>query len=295
MRALLCHNREAGGGRYRMKELRALLALAGIDAKPCKPTGSGLARALRRPCDFVVAAGGDGTIGKIVGSLPSREVPIAILPLGTANNVARSLGVSGLPLPLIESWNADDVQPLYVGEVAGPFERKVFVEALGIGVFAAFVSDVGEALSGAKSLRAGRAAVAEALKEARAIACTIRIDGSTYDREELLAIEVVNTPYVGPALRMPMAESAPTLSVVAVGVRDRDAVLSWLAAPHRSAMPVGAVPAREVELVWRDAAVRVDDEVVTTSDGMLMARAGRLPFQVLRPARGVLPFGPHQL
>lgn len=284
MRALLCHNRKAGGGRYRTKELRALLRLAGFDVKACKPTPRKLARRLRQTCDLVVAAGGDGTIARVVSNVPSRDLPIAILPLGTANNVARSLGVSGLPLPLIESWDLDAVRPLHVGEVAGPFDRTIFLEAVGIGLFAAFVDRADQGLSGARSLRAGRAAVAQALAEARAITCSVRIDGVAYEGDELLAVEVVNTPYIGPALRMPMAEAAPALSVVAVRVSDSEAVLSWLAAPHLAAMPVVAVPAREVELVWRDAPVRVDDKIVTTCGGKLMARAGGTPFRVLRPA-----------
>ena len=42
-----------------------------------------------------MAAGGDGTIAKVVTQLKDRETRVAILPLGTANNIARSFGITG--------------------------------------------------------------------------------------------------------------------------------------------------------------------------------------------------------
>ncbi|HEY7340479.1 MAG TPA: diacylglycerol kinase family protein [Ktedonobacterales bacterium] len=47
----------------------------------------------RRGYAAVVAAGGDGTIGAAVSQIAESDVPLGILPLGTSNDVARSLGV----------------------------------------------------------------------------------------------------------------------------------------------------------------------------------------------------------
>lgn len=41
----------------------------------------------------VVAAGGDGTIGAVATQLAGTDLPLGILPLGTSNDVARSLGI----------------------------------------------------------------------------------------------------------------------------------------------------------------------------------------------------------
>ncbi|RCW47004.1 YegS/Rv2252/BmrU family lipid kinase [Halopolyspora algeriensis] len=43
--------------------------------------------------DLVVVGGGDGTISSIVDMLAHREVPLGLLPLGTANDFARTLHV----------------------------------------------------------------------------------------------------------------------------------------------------------------------------------------------------------
>ena len=43
--------------------------------------------------DLVVAAGGDGTVATAAGIAARTSTALAILPLGTANNIATSLGV----------------------------------------------------------------------------------------------------------------------------------------------------------------------------------------------------------
>ena len=49
-------------------------------------------KALSEPVDRVVIAGGDGTVSRLAPWLAGRKIPFCILPLGTANNCARSLG-----------------------------------------------------------------------------------------------------------------------------------------------------------------------------------------------------------
>lgn len=43
--------------------------------------------------EVVVAAGGDGTINSVASGLAGTDVPLGILPLGTANDLARELGI----------------------------------------------------------------------------------------------------------------------------------------------------------------------------------------------------------
>jgi len=57
------------------------------------------------PGDIVAVAGGDGPVGKVARRLIGSPTPIAILPLGTANNIANTLDVTGKSLKeLIRSW-----------------------------------------------------------------------------------------------------------------------------------------------------------------------------------------------
>jgi diacylglycerol kinase family enzyme len=84
------------------------LQLADIDVDYVSTKDDDLKRALKHACDVVVAGGGDGTIGYVFTHLADRSIPIGILPLGSANNIARSLGIAETPAELAEQWRAPD-------------------------------------------------------------------------------------------------------------------------------------------------------------------------------------------
>lgn len=80
--------------------------------------------AVARGADLVVAAGGDGTVSLVAGALAGGSVPLAILPIGTANVFAQ---VVGLPLDLA---GAADV---LAGEfVARPIDGMRVGDSLGV-------------------------------------------------------------------------------------------------------------------------------------------------------------------
>ncbi len=52
--------------------------------------------------DLLIAAGGDGTVKMVARSLDGQRVPIAILPLGSANGLAKCMGID----TIADAWNA---------------------------------------------------------------------------------------------------------------------------------------------------------------------------------------------
>lgn len=102
-RAFLIVNAKSGPNRdslLHVRELVAVLASFGIRSdvriKLRKSQARKQARAAakkRRKYDFVIAAGGDGTIEAVARGLVGTDAILGIVPLGTYNNVARCLGI----------------------------------------------------------------------------------------------------------------------------------------------------------------------------------------------------------
>jgi diacylglycerol kinase (ATP) len=102
--ALLIHNPNAGNGgngrRRLLDQARQILASGGIEAELAETTGPGHAteiaeQAVRDHRQLVIACGGDGTLNEVVNGLANysngHRVPLALLPGGTANILAKEL------------------------------------------------------------------------------------------------------------------------------------------------------------------------------------------------------------
>ncbi|HLJ83619.1 MAG TPA: lipid kinase [Candidatus Eremiobacteraceae bacterium] len=64
--------------------------------RPAAPSRSALAEAIRarqHDVDFVIAGGGDGTLNAVLQGLVGTGLPLGLLPLGTANDLARTLKI----------------------------------------------------------------------------------------------------------------------------------------------------------------------------------------------------------
>ena len=88
----------------------------------------------------VLVAGGDGTIGFVVRTLADTRHPVGILPLGTFNNFAHSLGVPEDLDGAIRTVKEGRPRAITLGRVNG----KVFLEVCAIGLFGEIIA-LGEA------------------------------------------------------------------------------------------------------------------------------------------------------
>jgi len=88
-------------------------------------------QALAKRPDVVVVAGGDGTVRPIASELVGTNIPLAIIPVGTFNNLALSLGLATDPLAACAVVDDGAVIRIDVG-IAD--ENNLFFEAAGVGV-----------------------------------------------------------------------------------------------------------------------------------------------------------------
>jgi diacylglycerol kinase (ATP) len=98
--AALIVNPTAGGGRVtsRLDEARKVLERGGIATALRTTISRGDATRLARDAagegrEMVIVCGGDGTINEVVNGLAGSPVPMALLPAGTANILAKELGI----------------------------------------------------------------------------------------------------------------------------------------------------------------------------------------------------------
>lgn len=290
MKVLLCHNPNAGNKGHDRESLEAALKLAGHDVRYASVKDDKFVAAFDKSVDLIVAAGGDGTLGQVLTAIPDRRVPVAILPLGTANNFARSLGIAGTPQELVEMWDPQHTCPVSLGSVTGHWGTSLFLEAYGIGVFPQFLLDAkkGKKPEGARNLQQGRELLQKALKRAKPIEITLTIDDKKHERE-VLGVEICNIAFTGPGL--PLAATADVsdgkLDVVMIESDDRKALMEWIETPQDDKPPVTNRKASKIEITFRDAPTRLDDESYEATGGKhsIDLVCEEVPLQVVIPVK----------
>ncbi len=93
--------------------------------------------------DLVVAFGGDGTLNEVVNGLHGTDIPVSVLPGGSTNVVARSLGI---PNDVVDATEhllscADDFQPRPIDLGVANGRRFVFACGAGLDATAAHQVD----------------------------------------------------------------------------------------------------------------------------------------------------------
>lgn len=187
-------NPTSGSGRG-MRLLPALvrqLAERGIHAHVRISTSAadlaaGVAGAVADDRDAVVVVGGDGSIHTAVQELSGTGVPMAILPVGSGDDNARSLGIPRRdPAALVDLIARGSRREVDLGEVqasGGPTEA--FLGVLSVG----FDSEVNERANRLIRLP-GRSrylvAILAELSGFRAVDATIRVDGITEQAPTML-------------------------------------------------------------------------------------------------------------
>jgi diacylglycerol kinase family enzyme len=272
-KAILVHNASAGTREPTKEQLIALIEAAGFRVKYRNSKRPDLETKLDKQGDLIIAAGGDGTIAKVAKILltkPEQEAPLAILPIGTANNIALSLGITDTPEALIPRWNETPVRKLSHGIVHAHWGEQRFIEGVGLGSLAEATTPKSKDTKGRKHrINEGRIAFRRAIKHAKPERLYITVDGTRIE-DEVVLIEIMNISQVGPRLRFaPNADPGDNLLDVAyVSTEHRGALLEWLDALIHDDLeegvvgppPVATIPGSKITIAWNGMDLRIDDK-----------------------------------
>ena len=275
MRVTLIHNSKAGANEQPSVDgILGLIRAAGHAVTLQAPKGDDWERALEDPGDLVAVAGGDGTVGAVAVRLAGRGVPIAVLPVGTANNISKVLRLADTTLErLIAGWATARRIGFDVGVVTGPWGATRFIEGVGVGLLARAITELdakaeiafGQVDNREEKMTSGLKRLRDLAGNCPAMALRIVLDGQDLSGDYIL-LEVMNIKHIGPSLHFaPDADSGDgLLDVVLVTADQRDRLGEYLSSclegrpqPLQWTVHRG----KRLQLGYEDQDVHIDDKV----------------------------------
>ncbi len=228
-RALVLMSPAAGPGGHGSRRHRLQIGLEGALAKrgltaDFPDTGSAeeaasiLRAAPAAGYDLAVVAGGDGTVRLAVNALALSGLPLGIVPLGTGNLLAATLGIPRNPLMAAARLATAQPTTIDSGLLVAEGVREAFAVAAGAGFDARVMSSTGTALKARFGVLAYFATVLRMLPSLQVAETEIVVDGRTFSLPTV-AVLVANTGQIIPGLLGPRAPLDPTdglLDVVAI-------------------------------------------------------------------------------
>ncbi|WP_421656366.1 lipid kinase [Leptothermofonsia sp. ETS-13] len=137
-RALLLINRQARRGQRDLSNaISHLISLnfnLVIESTQNPHHISDIIRRYQDQVELVIVGGGDGTLNAAIEGLVDTQLPLGILPMGTANDLARTLGIPNSLLAACDVINTGRLQPIDLGWVNGKHFFNVASLGLSVGI-----------------------------------------------------------------------------------------------------------------------------------------------------------------
>ncbi len=167
-----------------------------VFTKPKEEATPAARRAVKKGYKVVVAMGGDGTIEAVMRGLIGSKTRLGIIPSGTENNIAKSLGI---PTDLEEACAliaSDSTLKLDIGQVKTKKGKKFnFFELATVGLSAAIYPDANKVANGKLSHLKDMAVTFFHQKTKPKVSLTFNDESK--DEVETMLVLVSNTPLFG--------------------------------------------------------------------------------------------------
>jgi len=171
-----------------------------VDVAVAKPHEAALPiarRAVKEGYKVIIAMGGDDTVEAIIRGMAGSKARLGIIAAGTANDLAKSLGIPADPLEACALIAEGHFRKLDLGEVrVGNGKKLPFFELVTVGIGAAVYEDALHASKGRLSSLKGAIETVLA-HEAKPKITVVMDDDSSVSIDTMVAI-VANVPLIGP-------------------------------------------------------------------------------------------------
>ena len=279
-KAILIHNPTAGSGDHNKKDLQKEAQKWGYTIDYYSTVALWWERFVHKEPDLFFVAGGDGTVQKFISEILGakndslEQVPIQILPYGTANNIAKTLGINDPEEVLRATTNSIKFD---IGKVKGIPDSIFFIEGIGCGIFPRLVLNMKS-----KDEDEKQDEIEQSLKELLKIIDTYQAREAIViaDKEEItgrfLLLELMNIRYIGPNIELaPGAETGDgRFELVIVREEARNELRSYIQdhldhkiSPSQLADFAELRKVEEVRMKWKGEDLHVDDKIIEKYKG----------------------------
>jgi YegS/Rv2252/BmrU family lipid kinase len=192
-------NPAAGKGESILPIINTSMKEAGIKWEALITHGPGDAiqfakAAVKEGIDALAVYGGDGTLREAISGLIGSEIPLAILPGGSANVMATELGI---PTDLKEACGLMIHGPLETKAIdVGQFDKRYFVVGISLGFVADIVKGTDRESKNKMGIFAYFLSAAAALRKTKKAAYHLKIDGQERETQGLMCL-ITNTGNLG--------------------------------------------------------------------------------------------------
>lgn len=200
-----------GRGRVGLAQVRELVnAQGGADRVEYRlTTRPGEALELARAAalegaEVVAAAGGDGTVGDVVNGIMGTGARLAVLPLGTGNDLARHLGLVGSLATAVTAMLSGRPYVVDVGKV----RDRWFINVAGCGFDALVAQRVNRGFRWLRGAAAYTAAMLDCLKRFKPVRMRVELDDEILDVHAMLCTIANSSSYGGGMRIAPDADMA---------------------------------------------------------------------------------------
>ena len=275
-------NPTAGEGTHSAEAITNLINKNGYICQ-CTSSKKKLLKDIDPETEFIAIAGGDGTIRSTIIKLLDKKLkfkrPIALLPFGTANNIATALKIPEDTNKNIASWADYNLKKFDVGQVTGLRKTEYFIESFGFGLFPRLMKnlkkkDTTENKTAEDEFKMALQELLDITRNYTPVACKIELDDRVIE-EDCIMVEIMNINSLGPHLKLsPEADPGDGFfNVVVVTASDRTKMERYVtkkASLSNPKFPIKAFLTKSLKITWLGKDVHVDDEVIKMDEGKTM-------------------------
>ena len=182
-------------------------------------------KAVTDGADVVVAAGGDGTVSSVVEGLTQspRPATLGILPLGTGNDLARSLGISLLPAEAMQTLVSGRPRPLDVVEFTSSTGRRTSANMMTAGNSGRYLQQMTDEIKQRWGPLAYLRGVIDVLNDLQTYSIEVCCDDGPVEKFDALNVFIANGRFSGGGLAVSPEAELDDGQVDLVIIRDGDA------------------------------------------------------------------------